>query len=133
VLIERNWYELGAWRIDERGRCAACGVPCAGVLTGSRAAGAPAGYRCGCVSDSDVVDGGRMRPPAVAGMFYPSDGARPTTAVASFLSVASAERTAQALRGVIVPHAGYRCSGPIAALASLGQTRRASPPGESSA
>ena len=32
ALIERDWYELGAWRLGERGRCAACGVPCAGVF-----------------------------------------------------------------------------------------------------
>ena len=34
VLIERDWYELGAWRLDERGRCEACGEPCAGVFDG---------------------------------------------------------------------------------------------------
>jgi pyruvate formate lyase activating enzyme len=32
VLIERDWYELGAWRLDERGCCSACGEPCAGVF-----------------------------------------------------------------------------------------------------
>jgi pyruvate formate lyase activating enzyme len=36
VLIERDWYELGAWRLDERGRCAACGQPCAGVFDGGQ-------------------------------------------------------------------------------------------------
>jgi pyruvate formate lyase activating enzyme len=35
ALIERDWYELGAWRLDERGRCAACGQPCAGVFDGA--------------------------------------------------------------------------------------------------
>jgi pyruvate formate lyase activating enzyme len=35
VLIERDWYELGVWRLDERGRCAACGEPCAGVFDGA--------------------------------------------------------------------------------------------------
>jgi AmmeMemoRadiSam system protein B len=64
-----------------------------------------------------VVGGDRVRRPAVAGTFYPSDGARLTTAVEGFLRGVNAERTAQALRGVIVPHAGYRCSGPIAASA----------------
>jgi pyruvate formate lyase activating enzyme len=34
VLIERDWYELGAWHLGERGRCAGCGVPCAGVFDG---------------------------------------------------------------------------------------------------
>jgi pyruvate formate lyase activating enzyme len=32
VLIERDWYELGAWRLDEHGRCATCGQSCAGVF-----------------------------------------------------------------------------------------------------
>jgi pyruvate formate lyase activating enzyme len=34
VLMERDWYELGGWRLDERGRCAVCGEPCAGVFDG---------------------------------------------------------------------------------------------------
>jgi len=34
VLIERDWYELGAWRLDADGRCAACGERCAGVFEG---------------------------------------------------------------------------------------------------
>jgi pyruvate formate lyase activating enzyme len=32
LLIERDWYELGAWGLDRHGRCAACGTPCAGVF-----------------------------------------------------------------------------------------------------
>ena len=35
VLIERDRYELGGWRLDERGRCVACGEPCAGVFDGA--------------------------------------------------------------------------------------------------
>ena len=35
LLIERDWYQLGSWRLDERGRCAACGEPCAGVFDGA--------------------------------------------------------------------------------------------------
>jgi pyruvate formate lyase activating enzyme len=33
-LIERNWYALGAWRLDDSGRCLACGTACAGVFDG---------------------------------------------------------------------------------------------------
>lgn len=29
-LIERDWYELGEWRLDNLGRCARCGEACAG-------------------------------------------------------------------------------------------------------
>ncbi len=32
VLIERDGYELGAWGLDPRGACAACGEPFAGVF-----------------------------------------------------------------------------------------------------
>jgi pyruvate formate lyase activating enzyme len=32
LLIERDWYELGRWGLDDTGRCAACGEPLPGVL-----------------------------------------------------------------------------------------------------
>ncbi len=32
MLIERDWYELGAWALDESGRCQSCGTRCAGVF-----------------------------------------------------------------------------------------------------
>jgi pyruvate formate lyase activating enzyme len=32
ALVERDWYELGAWRLDAEGACAACGTQCAGVF-----------------------------------------------------------------------------------------------------
>jgi pyruvate formate lyase activating enzyme len=31
LLIERDWYELGAWNLEDS-CCAACGTPCAGVF-----------------------------------------------------------------------------------------------------
>ena len=31
LLVERDWYELGAWNLED-GRCASCGEPCAGVF-----------------------------------------------------------------------------------------------------
>lgn len=30
LLIERDWYELGAWNVTPEGRCVACDEPCAG-------------------------------------------------------------------------------------------------------
>ena len=33
-LIERDWYELGAWNLDETGACGNCGADCAGVFDG---------------------------------------------------------------------------------------------------
>jgi pyruvate formate lyase activating enzyme len=32
LLIERDWYALGAWNLDADGACATCGEPCAGVF-----------------------------------------------------------------------------------------------------
>jgi pyruvate formate lyase activating enzyme len=32
LLIERDWYRLGAWNLTADGRCAACGERCAGVF-----------------------------------------------------------------------------------------------------
>ena len=32
LLIEREGYKLGAWSMDDHGRCAGCGEPCAGVF-----------------------------------------------------------------------------------------------------
>jgi pyruvate formate lyase activating enzyme len=34
-LIERDWYELGEWRLDARGRCLQCGSQLAGVFDGA--------------------------------------------------------------------------------------------------
>ncbi len=32
ALIERDWYRLLGWHLDETGRCCDCGTPCAGVF-----------------------------------------------------------------------------------------------------
>jgi pyruvate formate lyase activating enzyme len=34
-LIERDWYKLGGWNLDDDGRCDRCGTPCAGVFESS--------------------------------------------------------------------------------------------------
>ena len=34
LLIERDWYVLGAWNLTDEGRCGACGAACAGVFDG---------------------------------------------------------------------------------------------------
>ncbi len=31
-LIGRDWYVITGWNLDEQGRCASCGTPCAGVF-----------------------------------------------------------------------------------------------------
>jgi len=57
--------------------------------------------------------------PAVAGAFYPGDAAELARCVAGYLTDAVGPRAAQALapKVLIVPHAGYVYSGPIAASA----------------
>lgn len=56
-----------------------------------------------------------IRQPAVAGMFYPSDPGELRQEVDEFL--ASAHEEAPPPKAIIVPHAGYIYSGPVAASA----------------
>lgn len=60
-----------------------------------------------------------IRPPAVAGMFYPGDPRLLADEVAALLTVAVAPAPTFAGRtkAIIVPHAGYIYSGPVAASA----------------
>jgi len=58
----------------------------------------------------------RVRPPAVAGAFYPADPARLRAEVAALLA-AAAPPAAPPPAALIVPHAGYFYSGPVAATA----------------
>ena len=58
----------------------------------------------------------RTRAPAVAGFFYPEDSAELESAVASYLAaVPVPPSSAPAPKALIVPHAGYVYSGPVAA------------------
>lgn len=57
----------------------------------------------------------RVRPAAVAGMFYPSDPRELESQIDAFLH--SAETTTESPKAMIVPHAGYIYSGPVAATA----------------
>ena len=63
----------------------------------------------------------KVRPPAVAGQFYPADPGRLRTTVKDFLDAAeqgvSAQRAAIVPRAIIAPHAGFPYSGPVAATA----------------
>jgi AmmeMemoRadiSam system protein B len=62
-----------------------------------------------------------IRPPAVAGSFYPDRAEQLRAAVEGFLAVAEAPRGWR-VKAVIAPHAGYVYSGPVAghAFAALG-------------
>jgi AmmeMemoRadiSam system protein B len=62
----------------------------------------------------------RLRPPAVAGRFYPGDPAPLEAALdESFAAAVRPEPGAPVPKALIVPHAGYVYSGPIAASAYL--------------
>ena len=61
----------------------------------------------------------RVRPPAVAGTFYPADPETLRTDVEDALGAAAtrADAAAPVPKAVVVPHAGYAYSGPVAASA----------------
>lgn len=59
----------------------------------------------------------QVRPPAVAGSFYPGDADRLTRSVEGYLEQASPADCDTAPKALIVPHAGYVYSGPVAASA----------------
>ena len=60
-----------------------------------------------------------IRPTAVAGMFYPSDPTELTANVTQYLSEArqNVDEHPTDIKAIIVPHAGYVYSGPVAASA----------------
>ena len=58
-----------------------------------------------------------VRVPTVAGAFYPAEAERLRSEVQQYLDQAELEPSAGELLGLIVPHAGYIYSGPVAAYA----------------
>jgi hypothetical protein len=62
------------------------------------------------------IDSTKIRPPAVAGLFYPDDPSQLRNAVSEYLRQPSA-RSVVGAKALIVPHAGYIYSGAIAAAA----------------
>ncbi|MGE4527364.1 MAG: AmmeMemoRadiSam system protein B [Rhodospirillaceae bacterium] len=72
----------------------------------------------------------RVRPAAVAGMFYPEDPQDLRREVADYLAAPTAAAAEEMPKAVVVPHAGYRYSAPVAAeayarlAAARGKVRR---------
>lgn len=58
-----------------------------------------------------------VRPPAVAGLFYPDDASELREVVARYMSAADVSDLPASPQAMIVPHAGYVYSGPVAAAA----------------
>ena len=74
----------------------------------------------------------RIRPPAVAGSFYPADAETLRATVEELLEeaehAAPAARPGPPPKAVIAPHAGYVYSGPVAAVAFRALAARRTPP-----
>lgn len=66
-----------------------------------------------------------VRPPAVAGMFYPADPGRLTADISRMLESVQVSPRLRLPKAIVAPHAGYVYSGPIAAsaFACLGRGR----------
>lgn len=62
-----------------------------------------------------IAKPGRVREPAVAGLFYPKDAATLSRTLDALLAGAPSQTIEGELRGLVCPHAGYPFSGPIAA------------------
>ncbi len=60
--------------------------------------------------------GGKVREPAVAGLFYPKDPAELTRMIDACLASAQTQPVGE-LKALVCPHAGYPYSGPVAAYA----------------
>jgi hypothetical protein len=74
----------------------------------------PAKPAAGRAAAARLPVAGRVRPPAVAGQFYPDDPAKLDAAVRAFLADAVPARGEPPI-ALVVPHAGYVFSGQIAA------------------
>jgi hypothetical protein len=68
------------------------------------------------MAHSPAIDPGKVRPPAVAGRFYPADPVALRQLITDLLAEAT-PATGPSPKALIVPHAGYLYSGPIAASA----------------
>jgi len=68
-----------------------------------------------------------IRQPAVAGSFYPADPTTLDERVSAYLSEVCGGRSSPTPKALIVPHAGYAYSGPIAASAFVTLRNLASP------
>ena len=66
---------------------------------------------------ADSMERGRVRPPAVAGLFYPSGAPALRNALADCARHSAPVELPGRPKALIAPHAGYRYSGPIAATA----------------
>ncbi len=62
-------------------------------------------------------DKSRIRPPAVAGLFYPANANELRHDVSGYVDASSPQSVSGPPKALIVPHAGYQYSGPVAGFA----------------
>jgi len=72
---------------------------------------------CILIHPYDALCTDHIKEPSVAGSFYPSDRENLKKTVEAFLRKAGTPRYEGTVKGLIVPHAGYRYSGQVAAYA----------------
>lgn len=70
---------------------------------------------CGGDSPAQDSSGGMLRPPVVAGRFYPGDSIGLSTMVDSLLGISAVSNSTEGVIAGVVPHAGYVFSGSTAA------------------
>ena len=130
---------VGGYELDDRGMCSACGTRMPGVFDGP-AGGMATETSTRVARPRAVVPKTRDRStlcvcglPAVAGSFYPADPVAPPRQAVPGVRRCHAEAPdgdRPGAKALIVPHAGYRYSGPVAASAyvRLATVPRAHPP-----
>ena len=69
----------------------------------------------GCSAEKEKTAEKKVRPPAVAGAFYPSDPKALGSMIDGFLARAKLPDIADSVVALVSPHAGYVYSGPVAA------------------
>ena len=72
------------------------------------------GFTVSCSAGPSADD---VRPPAVAGAFYPAQPEQLEKMVDGFLAAATPSAVSGEIRAIVVPHAGYVYSAPVAAFA----------------
>jgi hypothetical protein len=79
----------------------------------------PTRQRAGESAAEEPAEGAprKIKDPAVAGLFYPSDARTLAGDIERYLAAAQPGKPEGKLRGVVAPHAGYQYSGPVAAYA----------------
>jgi pyruvate formate lyase activating enzyme len=142
-VIGRDWHKITAWELDEAGHCTQCGGAIAGVFDGppgdwgrrrqrvaigdeatpvlatraqtrqKKEGSRGAGKMAMATGPSAAPQAAGVKPADVAGHFYPADAAELRREIDR--TVRDANSTAIRPKAMIVPHAGYGYSAPIAA------------------